>query len=212
MLPPKECPANGPSEKLGNAMGSYQPNQKTDSFSDNRTENFRSYLILYNISKPNNLGMLLRTASALGVYEILIVGRRNYGLLGVPPKTSLRRRRHFHHLNEALEYLRSQNVAICGVEILPCAIPVEQQPFHQSTAFMIGNEQAGLTQSQIDCCDFFVYVPQFGSVACLNVNVATGIVLHHFASWANYEEGNRSGGKFVPKNNSTSELHFDVPR
>ena len=36
------------------------------------------------------------------------------------------------------------------------------------------------------------------TTASLNVAIATGICLHHFAGYAGYLEARRDGGKFVP--------------
>jgi tRNA G18 (ribose-2'-O)-methylase SpoU len=159
---------------------------------------FKSYLILYNIMKHANFGYLIRTANAFGVSEIIIVGKRAYdvgGSCGTSPST---RKRHFFTLGQACEYLRTKQCAICGIEITDDALRVDRQPFEGSTAFMVGNEASGLTQEQIKHCDQFVYVPQFGTAASLNVNVAAGIALHHFALWADYDENDRAAQKFLP--------------
>lgn len=56
----------------------------------------------------------------------------------------------------------------------------------------------GLSQRQIDACDSFVYIPQYGpGTASLNVTVAASIVLQNFAAWAGYRERERNGTKFV---------------
>jgi len=40
----------------------------------------------------------------------------------------------------------------------------------------------GLSTKELEICDFFVYIPQYGcGTASLNVTVAASIVLHHFA-------------------------------
>lgn len=57
-----------------------------------------------------------------------------------------------------------------------------------------------MNQKQISMCDHFVYIPQFSQgTASLNVNVAASIVMHHFSSWAGYEEAPREQdrAKFV---------------
>ena len=55
----------------------------------------------------------------------------------------------------------------------------------------------GLSQGQVQLCDAFVYIQQYGAgTASLNVSVAASIVLHHFALWAGYEERGRHGEKF----------------
>jgi tRNA G18 (ribose-2'-O)-methylase SpoU len=157
----------------------------------------QSYLILYNIMKPRNVGYLLRTAAACGVSEVIVVGRRNMysdrtrGTAGQLP------RRHFFKLPLAFEYLRSIGTTICGVEIADTATPVQSQPFRGSTAFFFGNEITGLTPEQMAMCDQLVYIPQFGAAHSLNVNVSAGIVLHHFAIWAGMKESARDGHKFV---------------
>lgn len=49
-----------------------------------------------------------------------------------------------------------------------------------------------MNEKQIAACDHFVYIPQFGQgTASLNVNVASSIVMHHFSTWAGYEEAAR---------------------
>ena len=155
-----------------------------------------SYLILFNIAKKNNLGNLIRTANAFGVEEIIIVGKKRFHEFGSFGTSKNSKKRHFYCLNDAVDYLRAKNCLICGVEILTQARPIEDTEFDSCTAFMVGNEGTGLTQSQIDVCDKFVYVKQFGTGGSINVNVAAGIVLHRFASAANYRENPRIEGRF----------------
>ena len=42
-----------------------------------------------------------------------------------------------------------------------------------------------MSDKQKSICDGFIYIPQYGTgTASLNVNVATGIVLHQFTLWS----------------------------
>jgi tRNA G18 (ribose-2'-O)-methylase SpoU len=53
-----------------------------------------------------------------------------------------------------------------------------------------------MTQQQMDICDGFVYIPQYGpGTASLNVACAASIVLHHFAVWSGQKERAREGYK-----------------
>lgn len=156
-----------------------------------------SYLVIYNIMKDLNFGFLMRTASALGVTEIVVIGKRHFDVGGACGTNRAIRKRHFHDLTTAVAYLRSKGCSICGIEITPDAVPVNSHPFRGSTAFMVGNESSGLSESQMQLCDYFVYIPQFGAASCVNVNVAAGIVLHHFSIWAQFPESPREGYKFV---------------
>ena len=65
-----------------------------------------------------------------------------------------------------------------------------------------------MNQKQISLCDHFVYIPQFSmGTASLNVNVAASIVMHHFSSWAGYEEAPReeNRAKFVVESFATGK-------
>lgn len=108
--------------------------------------------------------------------------------------------RHFKTLEECCDILRCENCDIIGIEIIEDALPISTYPFNRrkSTAFMLGNEGQGMTDRQINLCDSFVYIPQYGvGTASLNVAVAASIVLHTYAVWAGYSERKREGYKFV---------------
>ncbi|KAH7436574.1 hypothetical protein KP509_05G026400 [Ceratopteris richardii] len=66
----------------------------------------------------------------------------------------------------------------------------------------------GLSKKEMDICDSFVYIAQYGSgTASLNVTVAASIVLHHFAVWAGFSERDRCGHKFVVADRPIKQHH-----
>ena len=84
------------------------------------------------------------------------------------------------------------------MEIVEGAERVQEKRFRGNTAFMVGNEGYGLTEKQMLFCDRFVYIPQYGrGTASLNVVIASSIVLHEFAVWAQFEEAPRDGYKYL---------------
>eukprot|EP00933_Yihiella_yeosuensis_P042860 TRINITY_DN37521_c0_g1_i1.p1 TRINITY_DN37521_c0_g1~~TRINITY_DN37521_c0_g1_i1.p1 ORF type:complete len:265 (+),score=20.93 TRINITY_DN37521_c0_g1_i1:86-880(+) len=150
------------------------------------------YLILFNLQKRNNLGAILRSAAAFGVRLVVLVGRSGFkafckksGQGAVPIENA-------PTIGEAVSLLRGRHpngdLQVCGVEILTQAESLHTSPFKGPTAFMVGNERGGLTREQIDQCDSFVYIPQFGAgVGSLNVACACSVVLYQFSAWANTE-------------------------
>ena len=159
---------------------------------------YKSTLILYNITKNRNFGGLIRTADALGVTEIILIGKRSlkrYGHCGTFDSSKLR---HYYTMSDASLYLKSNDFQIFGIEIGSKANEIESHPFNGNTAFLPGNEGTGLNELQKSYCDDFVYIKQFGTGASLNVNVATGIVLHHFSIWANYKSNRIEAQRFKP--------------
>ncbi|XP_059427974.1 uncharacterized protein LOC132161795 [Corylus avellana] len=156
------------------------------------------YVVVHNIAKRHNVGTLARSATAFGVSELILVGRRDLNTFGSHGSTSHLRFRHFHSLSDARLFLKDKDCDICGVEITDTAMAVNQHPFKKSTAFLLGNEGTGLSAKECEICDFFVYIPQYGcGTASLNVTVAASIVLHHFGVWAGFPERSRDGSKFV---------------
>ncbi|XXG54361.1 hypothetical protein AAC387_Pa03g2265 [Persea americana] len=158
-----------------------------------------SFVVVHNVAKRHNVGTLARSATAFGVSELVLVGRRDFNAFGSHGSTSHLRFRHFHSLSEARIYLKNEkDCDICGVEITDGAVAVNHHPFRKSTAFLLGNEGTGLSAKESEMCDFFVYIPQYGcGTASLNVTVAASIVLHHFGVWAGFPERIRDGNKFT---------------
>ncbi|GAB2220127.1 hypothetical protein Droror1_Dr00007770 [Drosera rotundifolia] len=158
---------------------------------------FESYVVVHNIAKRHNVGTLARSATAFGVSEFILVGKRDFNAFGSHGATSHLRFRHFYSLADARNFLRERHCDICGVEITDDAVAVDRHPFKRSTAFLLGNEGTGLSNKECEICDFFVYIPQYGcGTASLNVTVAASIVLHHFGVWAGFSETAREGNKF----------------
>lgn len=158
-----------------------------------------SILVLHNVAKKKNFGELIRTAAALGVTEIIIVGAQKLASFGSHGTCGHVRFSHFDKLTDAVTYLHDvRGARLCGVEITPEAQPVQARPFAGTTAFLMGNEGQGLTPSQIAVCDQFVYIPQHSdATASLNVNAACAVVLHQFAMYAAFPESAREGYKYV---------------
>jgi tRNA(Leu) C34 or U34 (ribose-2'-O)-methylase TrmL len=146
-------------------------------------------LVVHNISKSNNVGELLRSATAFGATEVLIVGQPKFNTFGAKGAQKHMRTRVFASLPLAKDYLVSVNSSLVGVEIGHGARSIATSPFTGSTAFLMGNEGSGLEKRHIDLCDYLVFIPQFGSgTASLNVYVAASIVMHRFAEWAGFKQ------------------------
>mmetsp|Transcript_30733 Transcript_30733/g.67108 ORF Transcript_30733/g.67108 Transcript_30733/m.67108 type:complete len:248 (-) Transcript_30733:191-934(-) len=157
----------------------------------------KCYVIAHSIAKKHNLGTLARSASAFNVAQICVVGHRQLNTFGSHGADAYVPMKHLNSLTEVRSYLKDQGCEIIGVEIVDGAKPITEHPFKGPTAFILGNEGTGMSKQQVEICDSFVYIPQFGSgTASLNVTVAASIVLHHFATWAGYSEAKRVGEKF----------------
>ena len=139
-------------------------------------------LLLFNIQKNKNFGNLIRTANVFGVEEVCVVGRKGFSTHGNQNTKLDTQFRHFYKMHEAFDFYAKLNYEFVGVEIGENFRSINTQVFSRDSVFILGNETSGIQAEIIAQCDYCVYIPQFGSGASLNVNVACGIVLNAFVA------------------------------
>lgn len=136
------------------------------------------------ITKPENMGLILRSAGAFGLDGMLVSGqscdpfsRRSLrvsmgGILRVPfVKTP--------HLLADLKRLKQ----LCGVELAAAVVDPEAEPIADVSwparaGVLMGNEFTGLTEAWLDLCDRRVTIPMLPDVDSLNLGVSAGIFLY----------------------------------
>ena len=139
------------------------------------------------MSRRNNLGAILRSAAAFGVRQVLLVGRQGFKAFCKKSGQGAVPIEHFGTLPEAVASVKARHgeLRVLGVEIVPSARSLHERPFRGPSCFMLGNERGGLSREQMELCDGFVYIPQFGGgVGSLNVACACSVVLYQFSAWA----------------------------
>ncbi|KAI9922652.1 hypothetical protein PsorP6_000875 [Peronosclerospora sorghi] len=193
------------------------------------------YLVLSNRSGRQNLGTYLRTASAFGATEVLVVGSERFGTHGAHRAQKYVHIVHFYEYEEAREYLKAKDCTIFGLRkqatrsfgmFLRTSYHLKE-PVHLLSTMRCGchfvallNVALGAESSRIDVvqypglseeqraiCDHFVYVPYYGKQTeaskklVLDTTVCIAIILHHFASCAQFPvrtiESTNTRGKFV---------------
>ena len=183
------------------------------------------HLLIHNIIKPKNFGMLLRSAAAFGLDTIFLISKdveekkkskilKNFALFfGDKGTTRKLKYEVFTSIKEAHTYFKANEIYVVGVEIGHGAKNIHTKPFNGETVFVMGNEGEGLIPALKKICDYFVYIPQYtNKTASLNVSIAGSIIFHHFASWAGYDETAMIGEKFQDPENkpNTTFLHFKI--
>lgn len=145
-------------------------------------------VVLDDVRSMHNVGSVLRTADAFRVERVVLCG-----ITGTPPhaeihKTALGAEDSvcWEYCSTALEAvltLKGQGCAVLSVEqaegstMLP-SFSVERGKHY---AIVLGNEVKGVHQEVIDAGDGCLEIPQMGTKHSLNVSVAAGIVVWHFA-------------------------------
>lgn len=147
----------------------------------------RSLIVLCpEIRDPVNLGTIIRTAAAFGAVCLVA------GLAGTQPfsrrvlRTSMGTVLKLPIIQtdcwkEVFEALHRQDFDTIATVIDPAAESLSAASRAPRVALLLGNEDSGVPDELCTMCRRRVRVPMAGDVDSLNVAVAAGIIMHHFA-------------------------------
>jgi len=145
-------------------------------------------VVLDNIRSAHNVGSVFRSADSFKTDKLCLCG-----ICAIPPSAEIHKSslgaefsvdwEHFDSTMTAVSKLRGEGYSIISVEQAVGSTPLGQFVPEGGTkyAIVLGNEVDGISQEVIDASDGVVEIPQFGTKHSLNVSVAAGIVLWHFA-------------------------------
>jgi len=138
-------------------------------------------LVLDGVTDPHNLGASLRVADAAGAHAVIAPKDRAAGIGAVVSKVASGAAESIPYymvtnLARTLDDLKERSIWIVGAEesadktIYESELPV-------SIAWVLGAEGEGMRRLTRERCDLLVRIPMSGSVASLNVSVASGVCL-----------------------------------
>ena len=145
----------------------------------------KPFIIIFDsIQDPRNLGSCIRTANAAGVSLII---KKKSGSCNITPtvhKTAsggLQGLSIFetNNLSDIIKKLKKNNIQVIGTADSAINTIYEANINNNGVAVILGSEDKGVSKSLLSLCDIIYKIPIYGSVDCLNVSVATGIVLYH---------------------------------
>lgn len=139
-------------------------------------------LALDALQNPQNLGVLLRTAEAVGVHGVIIplahTAEITPAVVGASSGASEHLRIARANLAQSLTALKEAGAWIIGLEGSPQAMPVEQARLDGPLVVVVGSEGEGLRTLVRKSCDLLVRLPMRGRVESLNAAVAGSVILY----------------------------------
>jgi tRNA (guanosine-2'-O-)-methyltransferase len=140
-------------------------------------------LVLDHVQSPFNVGAILRTAAALKVEHLWLVGDTASPTNARTAKTALGSQRYldwtWHDTaTDAVAAAREDGWRIVGVELADDAVPLPDLAVDGPVALMIGHEDRGLSPASLALCDAVAFIPQLGRIGSLNVATAAAIALY----------------------------------
>lgn len=139
-------------------------------------------LLLDGVEDPRNLGAILRAAHCAGADGVVLPERRAAGITPTVEKVSAGASEHIavarvNNLGRALERLKEAGCWLVGLDERASQL-YTQVDLCGPVGIVLGGEGKGLREHVRTKCDFLVSIPTFGSIASLNVAVASGVVLY----------------------------------
>lgn len=160
------------------------PWELTDLVHHARESDHCSLLIFDGIEDPQNLGAVIRSAEVLGASGVIFRKKRSAELNPVAMKASAGSAFRLpvvivSNIDQTVRLLKKNGFWIYGLDLTGAA-SIWDTKFSGHTAFVMGNEEVGISKLLQKRCDQLIHIPQVGKVGSLNVSVATGIVM---AEW-----------------------------
>jgi 23S rRNA (guanosine2251-2'-O)-methyltransferase len=138
-------------------------------------------LILDRVTDVRNFGAIARSAECAGVDMIIIPARGSAQINADAIKTSAGALHRIpvcreNNLKDTIKYLQEY-----GLQVIAChektSELIYKADFSKPSAIIMGSEENGISGEYLKLADRAVKIPMRGSIASLNVSVATGIVL-----------------------------------
>ncbi|MBD5159499.1 MAG: RNA methyltransferase, partial [Ruminococcus sp.] len=151
------------------------PRQKKIKFGDNG-----KYIVLYGLQDPGNVGMIIRTADALGMDNVIMSDSCDLyspkvirSTMGSVFRTDIFIENNTENLFSMLE----SNKVITSAGVIDGETSLTDCTFTGKHAVFVGNEGNGLPHEVSARCDRRVTIPMQGNINSLNVAMASGILM-----------------------------------
>ena len=147
----------------------------------------RPFLVLADgITDVRNIGAIARTAEVLGAHGLILPTERTALINEFAMKTSAGALIHLplcrtNSLINAVDYLIECGFKLIGLDGNADHDIESYQNTGGPLAVILGDEEKGIRKPLLDKCDEVYSINQRGKTESLNVSVAAGIALYHFA-------------------------------
>ncbi len=139
-------------------------------------------LVMENIHDPHNVSAMLRSADAVGIMDVnLVYTQTKFPKIGSKSSSSANKwvgRNKFSSIEECYSDLRGNGFQILATRLNENAKQLYQFDLTKPTAFVFGNEHAGVTDEAARLADSTLYIPMMGMIQSLNVSVACAVTIY----------------------------------
>lgn len=137
-------------------------------------------IAIENISRDFNMGTIVRTANALNIHKIHVVGRKQWNKRGAMMTDVYMNIQYHESVELFVEAMKKDSRDIIAIDIIPGAIALSQAELPMHGVLVFGSEKEGVSTALQEAAKAVVHIEQFGSTRSVNVGVAAGIVMYEW--------------------------------
>lgn len=143
------------------------------------------WLAVDEMTDPQNLGAIIRSAACLGFSTIILPQRRTVGITPAVYKVACGAIEAVNivevaNLSAALIDLKEEGFWIYGADM--AGKPITQMDYASPAVLVIGSEGFGIREKTAETCDEIISIPQKGGVESLNASAAASIIMYDMMS------------------------------
>lgn len=149
-----------------------------------KTRGEKPFILLLDLLKdPQNVGVLMRVADAVGIHGVILQDRRGVDVTPAVVNASSGAVEHLQivrvtNLVQTMRDLKEQDVWLVGLDIGPNVPPMDKTDLNMSIGIVLGSEGEGMRRLVRDTCDLLLALPMRGAVASLNVATVGSVALY----------------------------------
>ncbi len=141
--------------------------------------------VLGEVQDPHNVGAIIRSAAAFGLSGVLIPGHNQAGVTGAVVKSSAGMTFRIPliaigNVNNTLSVLKKKGFWIYGLA-MNGTTSLGTDVFGAPSAFVIGNEGAGIREKTLETCDVTLSIPIHKRTESLNAAVSAAVVFYEWS-------------------------------
>ena len=134
-------------------------------------------IAIENLGHDFNIGSIVRSANALGVSRVHIVGRRRWNRRGAMVTDRYLDFVHHSDVTEFTDSVRERGLSLVGIDNVPGSIPLEGHQLPARACLIFGEESSGLSEEMRAQCGEILHITQRGSTRSMNVGHAAAIAM-----------------------------------
>jgi 23S rRNA (guanosine2251-2'-O)-methyltransferase len=141
--------------------------------------------ILGEVQDPHNVGAIIRSAAAFGLAGVFIPEHNQAGVTGAVVKTSAGMTFRIPlvsigNVNNTLKVLKEKGFWIYGLA-MGGTTALGTEAFDAPSAFVVGNEGAGIREKTLTACDVTLSIPIHARTESLNAAVSAAVVFYEWS-------------------------------